>query len=47
MMIHAATFKKLLKENYFSFQYIIHNTASKKGREAKIFENFNTYYNQY
>lgn len=47
MTMHAATFKKLLKENYFSFQYLIHNTASKKGRELKIFENFNTYYNEY
>ena len=47
MTLHAGTFKKLLKENYFSFQYIIHNTASKKGRELKIFENFNTYYNEY
>ena len=45
--LHKATYKKLLKENYFSFQFIIHNTASKKGREVKIFENFNTYYNQY
>ena len=47
LTLHAGTFKKLLKENYFSFQYIIHNTASKKGRELKIFENFTTYYNKY
>jgi hypothetical protein len=44
---NAAAYKKILKANYFDVQYIIRNTASKKGREIKIFENFSTYLNRY
>lgn len=43
----TSSFKKILKKNYFSFQYIISNTAAKKQREIRIFDNFNTYYNEY
>jgi hypothetical protein len=40
-------YKKIFTSSFFSFSYIIHNIASKMGREAKIFENFNTLYTQY
>ncbi|MEO6820810.1 MAG: hypothetical protein ABI266_03760 [Ginsengibacter sp.] len=40
-------YEKLLKSAFFSVNYIIHNIASKKGRESKLFENFTTFYNQY
>lgn len=42
-----AMYKKVLKASYFDFQLIISNIASKKGREEKIFENFNSYYSHY
>jgi len=41
------SYKKIFKSNYFAFQFIIKNIASKKGREDKIFENFTTFYNEY
>ncbi len=41
------SYKKIFKSNYFAFQFIVKNIASKKGRENKIFENFNTFYNEY
>ncbi len=41
------SYKKIFKTNYFAFQFIIKNIASKKGRENKIFENFTTFYNEY
>ena len=40
-------YKKVFKNKYFDFQFIVKNIASKKGRENKIFENFNTFYNEY
>ena len=40
-------YKKIFKPNYFAFQFIIKNIASKKGRENKIFENFTSFYNEY
>jgi hypothetical protein len=40
-------YKKIIKANFFDFRFIINNIASKKGREEKIFENFNSYYAQY
>ena len=42
-----AAYKKVLKASHFDFQFIINNIASKKGREEKIFENFNSYYTRY
>jgi hypothetical protein len=47
MNLNAGAFKKVLKATYFDVQFILHNTASKKGRETKIFDNFNTYLNEY
>ncbi len=44
---NSTSFKKILKANYFSFEYIISNTATKKQRETRIFDNFNTYYKEY
>ncbi len=44
---NETTYKKIFKSRYFDFQFIVKNIASKKGRETKIFENFNTFYNQY
>jgi hypothetical protein len=41
------TYKKILGKNYFAFQYIINNIASRNGREQQIFQNFNTYYKEY
>lgn len=40
-------YKKIFKSNYFAFQFIVKNIASKKGRENKIFENFTTFYREY
>lgn len=40
-------YKKIFKSNYFAFQFIVKNIASKKGRENKIFENFTTFYSEY
>jgi hypothetical protein len=45
--MNEATYKTILKNKYFDFQIIIDNIASKKGREAKIFENFNSFYTEY
>lgn len=41
------TYKKIFKSKFFDFQFIINNIASKKGREEKIFYNFNVFYKQY
>ncbi len=45
--MNEAVYKKILKNKYFDFNIIIDNIASKKGREAKIFENFNRFYTEY
>lgn len=45
--LNEAAYKRILKNNYFNFRIIIDNIASKKGREAKIFENFNSFYEEY
>ncbi len=45
--LNEAAYKKILKNKYFDFYFIIDNIASKKGREAKIFENFNSLYTEY
>lgn len=47
IVANTSACKKILGTNYFSIQFIIHNIASTKGREKKIFENFNTFYTQY
>ncbi len=44
---NETAYKKIFKSRYFDFQFIVKNIASKKGRETKIFENFNTFYNEY
>jgi len=36
-----------MKNKYFDFKFILQNIASKQPREAKIFANFNTFYNEY
>ena len=38
------SYKKIAGNNFTGIQFIIHNIASKTGREKKIFENFNYYY---
>jgi hypothetical protein len=40
-------YKKIFKNKFFDFQFITNNIASKKGREEKIFYNFNIFYNEY
>jgi len=40
-------YKKIFKSNYFSFQFIVRNIASKKGRENNIYENFTILYKEY
>ena len=40
------SYKKILGKNFEDTRFIIHNIASKTGREKKIFENFNHYYSQ-
>ena len=45
--LNEAAYKKILKNKYFDFYFIIDNIASEKGREAKIFENFNSLYTEY
>jgi len=44
---NESSYKKIFKNKYFDFQFIVKNIASKKGRENKIFENFNTFYQEY
>jgi len=44
---HEAAYKKTMKNKYFDFKFILQNIASKQPREAKIFANFNTFYNEY
>ena len=41
---NTGMYEKLLGNQFVTIRYIIHNIASKKGREKKIFENFNHYY---
>lgn len=43
---NPTSYKKILGKNFVAAQFIIHNIASKTGREKKIFENFNHYYSQ-
>lgn len=40
-------YKKIFKNKFFDFQFIINNIASKKGREEKIYYNFTVFYNEY
>ncbi len=40
-------YKNIFKNRFFDFQFITNNIASKKGREDKIFYNFNIFYNEY
>jgi hypothetical protein len=40
-------YKKVFKTKFFDFQFITNNIASKKGREDKIFYNFNVFYKEY
>ena len=47
MTTNEAWYKKIFKTKYFDFRFILKNIASNKGRETKLFENFNTFYNQY
>jgi len=47
MLSNTTLFKKLLKANYYSVQFIIHNIASKEVREKKIIDNFTSLYFQY
>ena len=43
---NSISYKKILGKNFVAAQFIIHNIASKTGREKKIFENFSHYYSQ-
>jgi hypothetical protein len=40
-------YRKIFNNKFFDFQFITNNIASKKGREEKIFYNFNVFYNEY
>jgi hypothetical protein len=44
---NEADYKKVFKTAYFDFSFIVNNIASKKKREEKIFDNFNSLYKQY
>jgi hypothetical protein len=44
---NEADYKKVFKTTYFDFNFIVNNIASKKNREEKIFDNFNSLYKQY
>jgi hypothetical protein len=44
---NEAAYKKAFKLTYFDFSFIVNNIASKKKREEKIFDNFNSLYKQY
>ena len=47
IMASENLYKKVFKNKYFDFQFVVKNIASKKGRETKIFENFNNLYTEY
>lgn len=38
------SYKKIFTNNFINIHFIVHNIASTTGREIKIFENFNHYY---